>query len=104
VGEGKRPGGFRLNIHLLPPPRIRTERGREVARVRPACGNPGHGGGRAVVQNKEGFTGIRLPYLPWAGMVCRGGSSGGGGLDVVVLGVATLGCLWGKGFGCSGAG
>jgi hypothetical protein len=38
-GKRKRPGGFRLNSHLLPPPRIITERGREAARVRPAGGD-----------------------------------------------------------------
>jgi hypothetical protein len=46
----------------------------------------------AVGQNEEGITGIRFPYLPWAGMVCGGGSSGGDGLEVVVLGVAALRC------------
>jgi hypothetical protein len=88
-------GGFgQMAIAFLPPPpRIRTEAGEGAARYgRPAAipGEPGHRGGRAVRQNEEGFTGIRFPYLPWAEMVCGGGSSGGGGLEVAVLGVAAL--------------
>jgi hypothetical protein len=74
------------------PPRIRTEAGEGVRYGRPTAipGEPGHRGGRAVGQNEEGFMGIRFPYLPWAEMVCGGGSSGGGGLEVAVLSVAAL--------------
>jgi hypothetical protein len=92
-GKGERTGGFWPNGHLLPPPRIRTEAGEGRLRYGwPAAipGEPGHRGGRAAGQNEEGFTGIRFPYVPWAGMVCGGGSSGGSGLEVVVLGVAAL--------------
>jgi hypothetical protein len=98
--KGKRLRGLWLNNHLLPPPRIRTEGGREVAQCgRSAAipGEPSHGGDWAAVQNEEGLMVIRFPYLPWAGMVCRSGSSGGGGLEVVVLGVAVLGCQWRRG-------
>jgi hypothetical protein len=85
----KRPGGFRLNSHLLPPPRIRTEKGREAARVRrPAAipGEPGHGCGQAVGQNDEGLTGNRFPYLPWPVVARGGGFTGGGGLEAASLG------------------
>jgi hypothetical protein len=43
-----------------------------------------------IGQNEEGVKGIRFPYLPWAEVVRGGGSLGGGGLKVVVLGVAAL--------------
>jgi hypothetical protein len=82
-----------MAIPFLPlPPRIRTEAGEGVRYGRPTAipGEPGHRGGRAVGQNEEGFMGIRFPYLPWAEMVCGGGSSGGGGLEVAVLSVAAL--------------
>jgi hypothetical protein len=90
IGGGQ--GVFGKNaISFLP---LESEqRGREAARSWPAGGDsrragprqrPGDGG------NGEGFKGIRFPYLPWAEMVCGGGSSGGGGLEVAVLGVAAL--------------
>jgi hypothetical protein len=68
------------------------EGGRWLGHGRPAAipGGPGRGNGREVGENGEGFKGIRFPYLPWAEMVCGGGSSGGGGLEVAVLGVAAL--------------
>jgi hypothetical protein len=81
-----------MAIPFLPPTNQNRGRGGGGS-VWPAGGDSRRAeppGGRAVRQNEEGFTGIRFPYLPWAEMVCGGGSSGGGGLEVAVLGVAAL--------------
>jgi hypothetical protein len=64
VGKKKKARGFRLNSHsFLPLESEQREGGRRLGCGRPAAilGKPGHGGGRAVVQNEEGFTGIRFP-------------------------------------------
>jgi hypothetical protein len=87
-GKGKRQGGLRLNSHVLPPLKSKQRKGgRRLGCGRPGAipDKPGHGSGRAVVQNEGGFTGNRFPYLPWA-VVARGGRfpgrwrTGGGGL------------------------
>jgi hypothetical protein len=78
-----------------PPPRIRTEGGRRSrggGRPAPIPGEPGHGGGRAVVQNKEDSTGVRFPYLSRVVVERGGGIPGGGGLEGE-LGGAMFGCL-----------
>jgi hypothetical protein len=89
VVKGKGAGGFGQKALLLPPPRIRTEGGRRPCgggRPAPIPGELGHGGGRAVGQNDEGFMGDRFPYLPWPVVARGGGSTGGGGLEAASLG------------------
>jgi hypothetical protein len=61
-------------------------------RLAAIAGEPGPGGGRAVGQNVEGFTGNQFPYLPWAVVARGGGSLGGGGLGGGGLGATVLRC------------
>jgi hypothetical protein len=55
---------------------------------RPAAiaGEPGHGSGRGVGENGEGDEGDRFPPSPWVGAARGGGSTGGDGLEVAVIG------------------
>jgi hypothetical protein len=100
VGKREKLGGFRLNNHLLPPPRFRTERGREAARGRPAGGNCRRAGPRrrsgssAKRRGLHGYS-IPLPTLGWDGV--QKWVLGGGGREVVVLGAVALGCLGRRG-------
>jgi hypothetical protein len=45
-----------------------------------------HGDDREMGQNGEEAEGISAPCSPCAMVACRGGSAGGGGLEVAVLG------------------
>jgi hypothetical protein len=82
--KGKGARGFWPNGLLLPPSRIRTERGKEEVAGAAGLGGggvggPAHGGGREVAQNGEEAEGNRFLSLPRAGVLRRGGSTAAGG-------------------------
>jgi hypothetical protein len=83
-------GGKRRKVRpLLPLPRSTTEREGDRPDGRPAgvlAGGPVHGDGREMRQHGEEAEGISAPCSPCAMVACRGGSAGGGGLEVAVLG------------------
>jgi hypothetical protein len=77
VEKGGGPGGFKPNGHPLPFDQNRggggIDRAGRLARVL-ACG-PVHGDAQKMGQNGEEDEGIPAPCLPWAEMVCGGGSA-----------------------------
>jgi hypothetical protein len=88
VGEKKEKArGFWLNSHLLPPPRTRTERGREAARAWPAGGDSRRAGPRQRPGGGGKWRGLHghsipLPTLGRDGVwrrVLRRRRTGGGG-------------------------
>jgi hypothetical protein len=87
--KGERSGSFWQNRPLLPLPRSRTWREGDRPGGRSAgalAGGPVHGDDREMGQNGEDAEGISAPCSPCAMVACRGGSAGGGGLEVAVLG------------------
>jgi hypothetical protein len=91
-------------ISFLPLESEQSEGGRwrGCGRPAPIPGEPGHGGGRAVVQNEEDSMGVRFPYLSLVVVACRGVFPGGGGLEGRAWG-AVFWYLREKGSACGGS-
>jgi hypothetical protein len=81
LGKGEKGRGYGQNNHLLPPLPHDTER---KGTVWPAggggrgAGDPGHGDGRDVGQNREEVEGNSFRSSPWSGTDCGGRSTDGG--------------------------
>jgi hypothetical protein len=90
MGKGRGMGKNALSSTSLPPSLpIQTGEGlSSLGRQRPAA-PPGEAvaGDRG---NGEGDEGVLLPFLPWAGVLWRGGSTAGGGLLAVVAGAVLV--------------
>jgi hypothetical protein len=105
-GKGGRSGGFgktALSFPFLGPEQRRE--GEAALGCRPAAiaGEPGHVDGWEVGENGDGDEGDNFRPSPWVGAAQGGGSTGGGGLEVAVIGAAALGCSGRRGRGCGGA-
>jgi hypothetical protein len=77
-GKRRKVRRFLAKPPLLPLPWSRTKREGDRPGGRPAgalAGGPVHGDGREMGQHGEGAEGISAPCLPWAEVVCGGGSA-----------------------------
>jgi hypothetical protein len=80
--KGEKGRGYGQNALLVP--LNRTEKGvdREAGRWRGrGAGDPGHGDGREVGQNREEVEGNSFRSSPWSGTNCGGRSTATGGLQ-----------------------
>jgi hypothetical protein len=80
---GKGRGIGKIAISFLPLESEQREGGSWRGCGRPAQnpGEPGHGGGRVVVQNEEDSTSVRFPYLSRVVVARGGGFLDGDGLE-----------------------
>jgi hypothetical protein len=70
----------KTTIFFLPPSRYRTHgTGRPGGGGGRGADVPVHGDGREVGRNEEELEGNRFRYLPWAGVLWRGGLTAGSG-------------------------
>jgi hypothetical protein len=73
--KGERSGGFGKTALSFPFLGL-EQGGRGIGRAAGAlAGGPVHGDGREMGQHGEGAEGISAPCLPWAEVVCGGGSA-----------------------------